>query len=540
MELILLTLWGIRTGASLLAATYYWQLKEYRWDRMREFLSTQQTASVFLSPFQVILLVFLLLYLSLSFFSGENPLQQYLVPILGTLFLAESLQFAHQVWKRQAKRPQLTTKAMLILGVTFAVECLILLVAYVAAGSRFELTDLVLYLGILALVDHDINAMVVLGVLNPISFHFKKRLFQQAAAKRLELRHVKVVGITGSYGKTSVKEYLSHVLEGKFDVLKTDKNTNTEIGITHTILKQLQPKHQVFVCEMGAYKKGEIAVCCRIARPDIGIFTGLNDQHVALFGSVDKTFAAKWELFSSLNEEGFAVFNADAQPLRERLKPFKGKSVLCRTDASNTKLSEIKVYPEGLSFVYKGQFFESGLIGRFQVVNLLMVIEAAEKLGMSLDEIAARIETLKSPDQTMRIEHCSKGVIIDDGYNVNTDGLKVALSHMDHFEDSRKVVFFPGVLELGENTEKVHEELGESIGKHADFAFLTDESFSAMVSRGALRSGMTRAHIFQEGRSDEIIKQLNELFEEENDETKWVFLFESRGSEKVMEYLKQL
>ncbi|MDF2378706.1 MAG: UDP-N-acetylmuramoyl-tripeptide--D-alanyl-D-alanine ligase [Candidatus Gracilibacteria bacterium] len=536
MEFILFLLWGIRTGVSLLSATYYWQLKEYRWDRMREFLSTQQTASVFFSTQQLLMLFFLGGYLSLEFLMVINPLKNALVPLLGTLFLAEILQFLHQVWQRKAKRPRFTTKALLILGLSFILECVLLMFIYFIGEVGFSLHDLALYLGILALIDHDIHAVVILGVLNPVSMFFKKRMFHQAADKRKKFSQLKVVGITGSFGKTSVKEYLSHVLEGQFNVLKTEKNTNTEIGITQTILKNLQPHHEVFVCEMGAYKKGEIALCSQIARPDIAVFTGLNHQHVALFGSLDKTFAAKWELVSSLNEQGVAVFNGDCDALSDRLKSFRGKTILCKTKAENSKISHISVQSDGLSFEYKETHFESVLIGEFQIVNLVMVIEVAEQLGMSLEKISQRIRTIKAPEQTMQMRNFSKGVIIDDSYNVNSDGLTAALKHLETFENYQKIVFFPGVLELGEKSQMMHMEMGSELGKYVDYAFLTDKSFSEMISRGALQSGLTRAHIFEMSDTDEIIKQLDELFEEEKD-AKWVLLFESRGSQKVMDSL---
>jgi UDP-N-acetylmuramoyl-tripeptide--D-alanyl-D-alanine ligase len=334
-----------------------------------------------------------------------------------------------------------------------------------------------------------------------------------------------------------VKEYVSHILSRKYKVLKTEKNTNTEIGIAQTILQKLTPEHEVFVCEMGAYSKGEIKLCAQIAVPKIGVFSGLNNQHAALFGSLDDTFKSKWELIQSLPGDGLAVVNGDSEELRKRVIPSSARMVVCSTSHGNAVAENVRVTPDTVEFSYQGQPFRASLTGSFQVVNLLISIVLSEYLGMKLPEISEQVSTLKPPEKTMVPTTFSRGVVIDDSYNVNSDGLKQSLLHLDQFEGYKKVILFPGILELGQESAEEHERFGELIGHHVDYAFFTDPSFSEELSRGALEGGLTRRDIFEIQDQKEILKSVQELLSRHPRE-KFVFLFESRGAEKVLEWLK--
>ncbi|MDP3975914.1 MAG: UDP-N-acetylmuramoyl-tripeptide--D-alanyl-D-alanine ligase, partial [bacterium] len=480
--------------------------------------------------FHLLLTLLLALYLLAYLFqNGENILESWLAQLLLVLLLAEALELAHQAVKRKVKRPQLTAKAILVMAMTFFVQVSLLYLYLFEFLDGYNLTQLALGLGILSLLEHDLSAAVILTLFEPVSRWVKRRMYLKARDKRLQHPNLIVIGITGSFGKTSVKEFVSHLLAEDFEVLKTDQHTNTEIGIAQTILRYLEPKHQIFVCEMGAYRRGEIKICCQIVRPKIGVFTGLNEQHLALFGSVDQTFQAKWELIGALPPEGTAIINGDCQQLKDRIKPFRGKSLVLSTQ-NNDDLKDIVIDQDGIAFTYKGQVFSCPLIGAFQVINVLMAISVAETLGMSLPRLAERVKTLRQPDKTMVLQPFKRGFIIDDSYNVNPDGLRGALDHVSTFEDHKKILVFPGILELGEESEQLHEQLGEQIGREVDYAFFTDSNFSEVLSRGALRGGMTRQHVFSVSDQEEVLTGIHQLLEK-HPEAQFVVLFESRGVE---------
>jgi len=549
LEILILALWLIRSSGSIAQSTYYWQLKEYRFDRMREFLIQQQGHQIFLTFYHVILLVLLLAYLLIIVvFKIDGYFAKFFPLLVGTLFLAESLKYIHQVFIRRFRRPVLTPKAILIVIISFLTEFALFYIYYYFSSYQLSLVHLALVLSLLSFVDQDINALVIM-MMNFVGKYVKKRIYNKALKKRLKLKGLQVVGITGSYGKTSVKEYIHHIIQEKFETLKTDKNTNTEMGIANTILKKLHKKHEVFVCEMGAYSSGEVKQCCYMAHPKIAVFSGLNEQHLALFGSLDNTFKAKWELISSLPSNGVSVFNGDSLELRSRLKRHHAESVVCSTFRSaamsrsrpngkgDAVADKIHIDAQGLSFCYKDQLFKSSLIGEFQVINLLMSIVVAGKLGMNLKDIAQRVKTIKAPEKTMKITEFKRGLIIDDSYNVNPDGFEAALKHLDLFPEHKKIVFFPGILELGEETFKIHHSLGRHIAKHVDYAFFTDIVFAEILSRGALENGLTRERIFIDDDQEALKSSLKSLFKKHQNE-KFVVLFESRGAEKIMNYLK--
>lgn len=536
----LFTLWFIRTAAALSQSTYYWQLKEYRWDRMKEFLFQQGGRQFFINTFHILYLVLAVFYGLTWFFDITSflVLLSWFPLAVGVLFLAEVLQCFHAVLLRKFRRPRLTVKAVLIGTSTFALELVFLFFAWWYSEGMITEEVLAFALVFLVGVEYDLHAFVV-TFFNSLSRFAKRRIFKRAQAKRLGMKDLKVIGITGSFGKSSVKEYLSHILSEDFSLLKTEKNTNTEIGISQTILKHLNSDHQVFVCEMGAYSRGEIRLCSQIARPQIGLFTGLNAQHVALFGSIDDTFQAKWELIQSLPDDGLAVLNGDSAELTSRLKPASVRSVLCSTVHGDAVAQDIHVLADAIEFRYKTQVFRAPLLGSFQVINLLMCIVVAEHLGMSLSRIAQRISTIAPPEKTMALVPFSRGVLIDDSYNVNPDGLKEALFQVDRFNNHRRILFFPGILELGEDTFHLHEQFGELIGHHMDEVFFTDPNFSSFLASGALKGGLGRSHVFEMNDPDEMIKTMQKLMKD-HPEDQFVVLFESRGAEKVMEFLRRL
>lgn len=500
---------------------------------MKEFFLHQHGYVYFFTiyhGFYLLACLLALLFYVISFWPEWFPM------VIGVLFLAESLHAIHQAFLRKLRRPKWTLKAL-----SLWLSALFLQLLFVFASAWFvgELDPFVLAVGLafLSVVEHDVQTALVF-LFNALGKPIKRRFFLKAQAKRFRRKDLIVVGITGSYGKSSVKEFLAHILSGKFRVLKTEKNTNTEMGIAQTILNKLEQEHEIFVCEMGAYRRGEIAVCAQIARPQYGIFSGLNEQHVALFGSLDKTFQAKWELISSLPADGLAVFNGDSTELRERLRPAACPSLVCSLQDGDVVAEHIEVFSDHLRFRYRDQVFAVPLLGSFQILNVLMAVAIAEKLGMSLSEIAEQVKSVRAPERTLNLREFSRGFVVDDSYNVNTDGMRAALEHLKHFPDHEKILVFPGILELGDKTESTHIDLGKSIAGQVDFAFFTDPNFSSFLSQGAFQSGLSRERVFFTDGQEDLEKAMFELFERYPDK-KWVILFESRGAEKLMKKLDE-
>jgi UDP-N-acetylmuramoyl-tripeptide--D-alanyl-D-alanine ligase len=498
---------------------------------MKEFLFSPASAQVFFSLYHILVLLTLLVYI---FSKAWSEWTFWLPAIITVAFLAEGLQFGMEVFTKRLKRPRLTGKALLIILMTLFWEMLLIAVFVMFADGEVSSAYVALVLGVLMLLGHDLNALIVFS-LNPVTGIAKRRIFERARKKRRSMGDLITVGITGSYGKSSVKEFLYALLENKFKVLKTAKNENTEIGVAKTILQKLTSEHEVFVCEMGAYKKGEIAVTCSIAQPRIGVLTGINEQHLLLFGSQENIVEAKWELIESLPLNGLAVCNGDSELVAEKMERYHGKSVSCSLSSGDMVPTRIYVGRDKIQFELEGHALEAPLLGAFNILNLTMAISVARHLGVKWRDIQEVLKTIQPPEQTMVLQKITGGYIIDDSYNTNPDGMRAALAHMKLFQEMRKVVVFPGILELGKESERIHRELGEAIGGVGDELILTGKIHADRLEEGALAGGLTRNHIHRIFDQKKLFPLLERF--RENDEI--VVLFESRGGEKAMEVLKK-
>jgi UDP-N-acetylmuramoyl-tripeptide--D-alanyl-D-alanine ligase len=498
---------------------------------MKEFLFSPDSKGVIFSIYHALVLLALIAFvLTQSVFDWS-----FILPSgLSIVFLAESLLFVSEILSKQAKRPRMTAKAFLIVVFTLAWEALLFGLFVWYAGRIDELMFSAVVLGVLMLLCHDLNALLVFAMA-PVTGEAKKNIYRRARKKRRQMRDLITIGITGSYGKSSVKEFLTQLLETKYRVLQTEKNENSEIGVAKTILKKLTREHEVFVCEMGAYKRGEIATTCKIAQPTIAIETGINDQHLSLFGNQENIVKAKWELVESLPLNGFAVFNGDSELLRREINKHHGTSYICSFSDGDMVPANVKVKRDRVLFSLDGHELEAPLLGKFNVLNLTLAIAVARHLGVKWSDIMRVLKMVRPPDKTMQLEQVGRGYIIDDSYNTNADGMRAALEHMKLFRGFKKVVVFPGILELGETASKRHEELGEHIGSIADELLITAEKHAAELEQGAKDKGMTRHHIHT------VLDQrkLTEVLDKVTKKQKTVVLFESRGGEKGMEWLRK-
>ena len=293
---IITCLWLATAIFDYLGYAYFWQLKEYRLDRFKDFLKSNQGEEIWKDPRFLwrgigafILLISPIPYIAIT------------VLLLDVLFLL--------LKHRKFRRPVFTIKITLIIFFSFLAE--ILLFKFFPLNLAF----------ILFLRFFTISLLVFL-------FYIPSRLAKsffiwRATAKISKYKKLLVVGITGSYGKSSVKEFASHFLATDFKVIKTPKNINSEIGIAKFILKTDFSGIDFFVCEMGAYRRGEIQTICDMVKPKVGILTTIAEQHLALFGSMQNIQSAKYELLRSIPKSGLVLTNADNPYCMEYIKDLK-------------------------------------------------------------------------------------------------------------------------------------------------------------------------------------------------------------------------
>jgi UDP-N-acetylmuramoyl-tripeptide--D-alanyl-D-alanine ligase len=349
-----------------------------------------------------------------------------------------------------------------------------------------------------------INLTLANLLIYPVEKTINARYFRAAREKIKKLK-IKVIGITGSYGKTSTKYILQKILSQKFNTLMTPDSYNTPMGICKVINGQLKPEHEVFIVEMGAYKKGEIKELCDLTQPEIGILTAVGPQHLERFKSIENTAKTKYELIESLPQNGVAVFNNDNEICSGLADKTKIKVVRYGIDKSDDRVNltakNIQNTSSGLVFTVEDSSgeaaqFKTKLLGKNNVYNILAATAVALECGMTLDEVSRAVRMLEPIPHRLQLMPGSGDVtVIDDGFNANPVGAKAALEVLGSFEDGRKVLITPGMVELGEMEFKENKTFGAEAAKLCDFVILVGPTRTKPILEGLREAGFPEEKI---------------------------------------------
>lgn len=496
MYLLLNTFWAIWIFKYVLFWLYLWQLKDYHIGRFIDHFRTEKGRKIIFSPAQYIKLILLILFLSVSF------LFNYWLYLLFFVYIAEFISLVKAVWFKSFKRPIMTFKMMLLVAISFSFIALFLFLL----GFIKNKLQPVFLIGFDILVPLIISFIVL--IFQPIFVLIRNNKLVKAAAKMKEIKSagkLKVIAVTGSYGKTTTKEFLTTILSRKFKVLNTKEHQNSEIGIAKCILNDLDSSHQILIAEVGAYNKGKVKQVCSMLSPEIGIVTGVNEQHIALFGSMDNLLSAEGgrELKDALPKNGTLIINGDnkycldlikrgsqEKPAHKRIYTLDNKTVNSDIWAEN-----ITVRKDSISFVAVDKsgemmLFEIEALGKHNVQNLLGAILTAKNLGMSFAEIAEACKNITRNQGGMNVITGKYDIhIIDSSYSANPDGVIADLDYLNCFE-GRKVIVMPCLIELGKKSADVHYRIGEKIGKICDMAIITTKDKFNEIKRGAVAKGM--------------------------------------------------
>ena len=354
------------------------------------------------------------------------------------------------------------------------------------------------------LLSFPMTAGVVFLSYLPMSAYHLWQIFQASAIMR-KRTDLLVIGITGSYGKTSTKEYLSTILSEFVPTLKTEASKNSPIGIAEVILKNLKPEHKIFVVEMGAYKLGEISAMCRMVRPQIGIILAINPQHQDLFGTIETTMKAKYELVENLSGKNIAILNYDDTRVRtlSEWAMRDGKKVwpICKKDKGKIaedretfEISNITATKSRLSFkiYHNDERFDvrTSVVGEHQAINISCAIAASVAAGVSIDDAARAVKHIQPVSQVLEEKPGTHGsVFIDDTFNNNPDAAKAAIAVLAMYE-KRKILVFAPMIELGTYAQSSHYDVGQTAAKVCDEVILVGEDWAEDFIKG-VRSAET-------------------------------------------------
>lgn len=492
--------WLIVFSKKIIFWTYLWQLKEYHWGRFKSHFSTFNGRKIifnYLNLIKFILIGFPLILFTLSLKPNINVFFFYLFALF-FIFMGESFAFLKKLIRGQIRGPKITFKTTTILFLSILFLFLIVCASfYLNTGSYF------FYYLLIADFFAPLVVSISVFLAHLITIIWRQDLIRKAINKRKMFDRLLVVGITGSYGKTTTKEFLSSILENHFKVLKTEANQNSEVGISKCILNNLNQYHEVFICEMGAYSRGGIKLLSKIVRPKIGILTGINQQHLSIFGSQQKTLETKYELIESLPKEGLAVFNGNniyCQNLYEKTLTISEKIVFSEMPKNITTFKywlwrdlwaeEIKEGRNFLNFKLcdkKGRKIDTktNLLGKHNIVNLLMAAIVAKQLGLSLKEIAGEIEKINPELSAIKIKKSWGGLnIVDSSYSANPDGVISDLEYLKNWM-GKKIIVMPCLIELGKTAKDVHYKIGEKIAEICDIGIITTKDYFKEIKGGA-------------------------------------------------------
>lgn len=274
----------------------------------------------------------------------------------------------------------------------------------------------------------------------------------------------KIIGITGSVGKTSTKEIIASVLEEKFKVLKTEGNYNNEIGEPLTILK-IRDEHEVAVIEMGISDFEEMHRLAKVSRPDVCVITNIGTCHLENLGDRDGVFKAKTEIFDNLKENAYVVLNGDDDKLSQ-IKDVRGVKpvffgIETDRDVCAVKYQSLGIEGTKVTIRYFDEEFETiiPIPGHHMIYNAMAASCFGKHFGMTTEEIDKGIRSLKAISGRNNIFHTDKYVVIDDCYNANPMSMKASLSVLNE-ANTRKVAILGNMYELGENEKQLHREVG--------------------------------------------------------------------------------
>ena len=342
----------------------------------------------------------------------------------------------------------------------------------------------------------------------PMEKAINRRYVREAERLLADAKGLTVIGVTGSYGKTSVKFFLEKLLSVQYNVLVTPENYNTTLGVVRTVRERLKATHEIFVCEMGARNVGDIREICELVKPRYGVITAIGPQHLESFGSIANVVKTKFELADALPEDGTLFRNADDENIRNRKVAVHTVDYgLSRGDFT---AQDIRVFEGGSRFTVCGVEFTTRLIGRHNVLNVCAAIAVAVSLGISPEKLVLPVRRLESVPHRLQLLGSGDRLIIDDAYNSNPAGAAAALEALAAFSGLR-ILVTPGMVELGSQQAELNRQLGLKAASCCDWAILVGEKHAGPIRAGLLEGGFPPERIAVRETVEEAVKLADSL-----------------------------
>ncbi len=336
------------------------------------------------------------------------------------------------------------------------------------------------------------------SLLSPLETSINRRYYREAQAILAAMPSLRIVGITGSYGKTSTKHILCRILSEKYETLMTPGSFNTTLGVVRTVREYLKPYHEVFIVEMGAKNRGDIKEICDLVHPRCGIITAVGPQHLESFKTISAVRATKFELADALPADGVAVVNNDFEMIADRAVD----NVRCvryavkHTEGADYIATDIRYSSSGTEFTVRGVAdgnelrLRTPLVGECNISNILGAVAMARALGVDDNRIAYAVEKLEQIEHRLSMRRIPGGLtIIDDAFNSNPVGSAMALDVLAAMGPGKRILITPGMIELGESQYDLNREFGHHAAAAADVVIVVGQYNRHAIADGLAEGG---------------------------------------------------
>ncbi len=353
----------------------------------------------------------------------------------------------------------------------------------------------------------------------PIENSIKEYYYKDAKRIIDSAKNTETVGITGSFGKTSTKFILDTILSSHFNTLKTPNSFNTKIGVTITIRNSLKPYHDVFIAEMGAKEPGNIQEICELVGHKYAILTAIGEQHLETFKTLENIQKTKYEIVETLPADGVAFLNRDDQNIMSYTPKNQCRKVYFAIDDKEADYlaSNIRFHNKGTTFRVTNKEgtldadFETKLLGKHNVYNILAAISVASEMGVPLNKLQLGVKKIQAVKHRMEIK---KGfgnlTVIDDSFNSNPTGSRMALEVLSSME-GYKVLVTPGMVELGDKEYQYNKAFGEYAANACDYVILVGEKQTKPIQDGLNEKGYPEDQLFVAKDLNHAISQIQAL-----------------------------
>ncbi len=458
----------------------------------------------------IVPLLFFLLYHSFGFAmqSGSNSTAPFwlialllfltllLVPLVLLVILIENLP-------RKQKKKLVFTKRIIRLIVII----LFIYTLWFAIAFRFSYF-VTIWIALLGVAICHLLIFIAYIISLPIENAIRKKFMNEAHEIVKANDSLYVVGITGSFGKTSVKYFLSKILKEKYSVCMTPESFNTPMGATLTIKNDLKNIDDIFICEMGARRVGDIKEICDIVNPCGAIITDVGNMHLDTFKTIENVRDTKFELVDSAynndNEnklgKGIILLNGDNEIIREKAKEYMSgnKEVYFYglNECNDFYATDISVSEKGTSFKFNSkngicekEIFETKLLGKYNIINLVAAISYALLLNVDASDIKSAVRNIEAvPHRLQILPYRNNDLLIDDAYNSNPKGARNAIDVLSSFDNYVKVLITPGMVELNDRQEIENEAFAEYAGKLVDYAIIVGNTNKSALNKGLVKN----------------------------------------------------